>query len=296
MQGPDRLLDVAIEADTAADRERLHAALEALAEGDPYFHVTIDRESGQTVMQGMSEAHLEEKLRLLDGISFRVGAPQVAYRETLTKPVTIDYTHRWQSGGSGEFARVKITYEPLPPGSGFVFENGVVGGSVPNEFVPAVEKGIKAQKDSGPLAGFPAIDFKARLVDGAYHEVDSNARTFDIAARASFREVARQGVIKLVEPVMKVEVVTPEDFLGGVIGDVNSRRGSVEGTDNHGDTQIVTAMVPLANMFGYGNSLQSMTRGRAHYSMHFDHYAPVPWPGSTDDDPTFPGAVGMRVA
>jgi elongation factor G len=200
----------------------------------------------------------------------------VAYRETLSKPVTIKYTHKKQTGGSGQFAEVTIEFEPLPPGSGFVFENDVVGGSIPKEFIPSVEKGLKAQKESGLLAGFPVIDFSARLTDGKYHEVDSNALTFDIAARAAFRELASRGAVKLLEPIMKVEVVTPEDFLGGVIGDLNSRRGQVQGTDSRGNAQVVTAMVPLANMFGYINTLRSMSQGRAQYSMQFDHYEQVP--------------------
>ena len=227
----------------------------------------------------MGELHLEIKVDILRRtykVDANVGAPQVAYRETLSKPVTVDYTHKKQTGGSGQFARVKIEYEPLPPGSGFVFENEVVGGSIPKEFIPSVEKGIKAQKESGLMAGFPVIDFKATLVDGAFHEVDSNALTFDIAARASFRELATKGAVKLLEPIMKVEVVTPDDFLGGVIGDLNGRRGHVQGTDTRGNAQIVTAMVPLANMFGYINTLRSMTQGRAQYSMQFDHYETVP--------------------
>jgi elongation factor G len=201
----------------------------------------------------------------------------VAYRETLAKPVTILYTHKKQTGGAGQFAEVKIEFEPLPPGSGFEFENDVVGGNVPREYIPAVEKGLKAQKESGLLAGFPMIDFKARLVDGKYHEVDSNALTFEIAARAAFREIAnRGGAVRLLEPIMKVEVVTPEEYLGGVIGDLNSRRGHVHGTDTRGNAQVITAMVPLANMFGYVNTLRSMSQGRAQYTMQFDHYEQVP--------------------
>jgi elongation factor G len=254
-------------------------ALVRLAQEDPSFRVSTDQESGQTILKGMGELHLEIKVDILKRtykVEANVGAPQVAYRETLSKPVTVDYTHKKQTGGSGQFARVKLEFEPLPPGSGFVFENEVVGGSVPKEFIPAVEKGLKAQKESGLLAGFPVIDFQARLIDGAYHEVDSNALTFDIAARAAFRELASKGAVKLLEPIMKVEVVTPEDFLGGVIGDLNSRRGQVQGTDSRGNAQVVTAMVPLANMFGYINTLRSMSQGRAQYSMQFDHYEQVP--------------------
>ena len=279
MEFPDPVIEVAIEPKTKGDQEKMGMALVRLAQEDPSFRVSTDQESGQTILKGMGELHLEIKVDILKRtykVDANVGAPQVAYRETLTKPVTIDYTHKKQTGGSGQFARVKIEYEPLQPGEGFVFENKIVGGSVPKEFIPSVEKGIKAQKESGLLAGFPVIDFKATLVDGAYHEVDSNALTFDIAARASFRELTSKGAVKLLEPIMKVEVVTPEDFLGGVIGDLNSRRGQVQGTDARGNAQVVTAMVPLANMFGYINALRSMSQGRAQYSMQFDHYEQVP--------------------
>jgi elongation factor G len=269
----------AVEPKTKADQEKMGMALVRLAQEDPSFRVTTDQESGQTILKGMGELHLEIKVDILKRtykVDANVGAPQVAYRETLSKPLSIKYTHKKQTGGSGQFAEVTIEFEPLEPGSGFVFENEVVGGAVPKEFIPAVEKGLKTQKESGLLAGFPVIDFKARLVDGKYHEVDSNALTFDIAARAAFRELASKGAVKLLEPVMKVEVVTPEDFLGGVIGDLNSRRGQVQGTDSRGNAQVVTAMVPLANMFGYINTLRSMSQGRAQYSMVFDHYEQVP--------------------
>jgi len=279
MEFPDPVIEVAIEPKTKADQEKMGMALVRLAQEDPSFRVSTDQESGQTILKGMGELHLEIKVDILKRtykVDANVGAPQVAYRETLSKPATIKYTHKKQTGGSGQFAEVTIEFEPLPPGSGFVFENEVVGGSVPKEFIPAVEKGLKAQKESGLLAGFPVIDFQARLVDGKYHEVDSNALTFDIAARAAFRELAGKGAVKLLEPIMKVEVVTPEDFLGGVIGDLNSRRGQVQGTDSRGNAQVVTAMVPLANMFGYINTLRSMSQGRAQYSMQFDHYEQVP--------------------
>ncbi|MGN6514546.1 MAG: elongation factor G [Rhizomicrobium sp.] len=279
MEFPDPVIEVAIEPKTKADQEKMGVALNRLAQEDPSFRVSSDSESGQTILKGMGELHLEIKVDILKRtykVDANVGAPQVAYRETLSKPVTILYTHKKQTGGSGQFAEVKIEFEPLPPGSGFVFENEVVGGSVPKEYIPAVEKGLKNQKESGLLAGFPVIDFKATLVDGKYHEVDSNALTFDIAARAAFRELASKGAVKLLEPIMKVEVVTPEDFLGGVIGDLNSRRGQVQGTDSRGNAQVVTAMVPLANMFGYINTLRSMSQGRAQYSMQFDHYEEVP--------------------
>ena len=279
MEFPDPVIEVAIEPKTKADQEKMGMALVRLAQEDPSFRVSTDQESGQTILKGMGELHLEIKVDILKRtykVDANVGAPQVAYRETLSKPLTIKYTHKKQTGGSGQFAEVTIEFEPLEPGSGFVFENDVVGGAIPKEFIPAVEKGLKTQKESGLLAGFPVIDFKAKLVDGKYHEVDSNALTFDIAARAAFRELASKGAVKLLEPVMKVEVVTPEDFLGGVIGDLNSRRGQVQGTDSRGNAQVVTAMVPLANMFGYINTLRSMSQGRAQYSMTFDHYEQVP--------------------
>ena len=227
----------------------------------------------------MGELHLEIKVDILKRtykVDANIGQPQVAYRETLSKPATILYTHKKQTGGAGQFAEVKIMFEPLPAGSGFEFENDVVGGTVPKEYIPAVEKGLKVEKEGGLLIGFPVIDFKATLIDGKYHEVDSNALTFEIAARAAFRELANRGVVKLLEPIMKVEVVTPNDFLGGVIGDLNSRRGQVQGTDTRGNAQVITAMVPLANMFGYVNNLRSMTQGRAQYTMQFDHYEQVP--------------------
>jgi elongation factor G len=279
MEFPDPVIEVAIEPKTKGDQEKMGMALVRLAQEDPSFRVTTDQESGQTILKGMGELHLEIKVDILKRtykVDANVGAPQVAYRETLSKPVTVKYTHKKQTGGSGQFAEVTIEFEPLPPGSGFVFENEVVGGAIPKEFIPSVEKGLKAQKESGLLAGFPVIDFQAKLTDGKYHEVDSNALTFDIAARAAFRELASKGAVKLLEPIMKVEVVTPEDFLGGVIGDLNSRRGQVQGTDSRGNAQVVTAMVPLANMFGYINTLRSMSQGRAQYSMQFDHYEQVP--------------------
>ena len=279
MEFPDPVIEIAVEPKTKADQEKMGMALARLAQEDPSFQVSTDTESGQTILKGMGELHLDIKVDILRRnykIDANVGAPQVAYRETLSKPVTVLYTHKKQTGGSGQFAEVKIDFEPLEAGSGFVFENKVVGGSVPKDYIPSVEKGIRSQKESGLMAGFPVIDFKATLVDGKYHEVDSNALTFDIAARAAFRELASKGAVKLLEPIMNVEVVTPEDFLGGVIGDLNSRRGQVQGTDTRGNAQVVTAMVPLANMFGYINTLRSMTQGRAQYTMQFDHYEQVP--------------------
>ena len=279
MEFPDPVIEIAIEPKSKADQEKLGVALNRLAQEDPSFRVSTDQESGQTILKGMGELHLEIKVDILKRtykVDANIGQPQVAYRETLAKPVTIQYTHKKQTGGAGQFAEVKIEFEPLPPGSGFEFENAVVGGSIPREYIPAVEKGLKAQKETGLLAGFPVIDFKARLIDGKYHEVDSNALTFEIASRAAFREISSRGAVKLLEPIMKVEVVTPEDYLGGVIGDLNSRRGHVHGTDTRGNAQVVTAMVPLANMFGYVNTLRSMTQGRAQYTMQFDHYEQVP--------------------
>ncbi|HMI96282.1 MAG TPA: elongation factor G [Micropepsaceae bacterium] len=279
MEFPDPVIEVAIEPKTKADQEKLGVALHRLAQEDPSFRVSTDLDSGQTILKGMGELHLEIKVDILRRtykVDATVGAPQVAYRETLSKPVTVDYTHKKQTGGSGQYARVKIEFEPLAPGSGFEFVDDVKGGSVPKEFIPAVEKGIKAQKESGLMAGFPMIDFKASLVDGDSHEVDSSSLAFDIAARAAFRELANRGVVKLLEPIMKVEVVTPEDFTGGVIGDLLGRRGQVQGQDTRGNAQVINAMVPLANMFGYINTLRSMSQGRAQYSMEFHHYAQVP--------------------
>ena len=280
MEFPDPVIEVAIEPKTKADQEKMGMALVRLAQEDPSFRVSTDQESGQTILKGMGELHLEIKVDILKRtykVEATVGAPQVAYRETLTKPVTVKYTHKKQTGGSGQFAEVTIDFKPLPPGSGFVFENEVVGGSVPKEFIPSVEKGLKAQKETGLAYGFPVIDFQASLMDGKYHEVDSNALTFDIAARAAFRELAqRGGVVKLLEPIMKVEVVTPEDFTGGVIGDLLGRRGQIQGQDTRGNAAVISAMVPLANMFGYINHRRSQTQGRAQYSMEFDHYEQVP--------------------
>ena len=279
MEFPEPVISVAIEPKTKADQEKLGVALARLAQEDPSFRVSVDQESGQTILRGMGELHLDIKVDILRRtykVDANIGAPQVAYRETLTKAVEIDYTHRKQTGGSGQFARVKIQFEPLAAGSGFIFENDVVGGSVPREYVPGVEKGLNASRDNGVLAGYPLIDFKATLVDGAFHEVDSNVLTFEIAARAAFRELKERKAVKLLEPIMKVEVVTPDDFMGGVIGDLNSRRGQVQGTDQRGNAQVITAMVPLANMFGYVNNLRSMSQGRASYSMEFDHYEDVP--------------------
>jgi elongation factor G len=279
MEFPEPVIEVAVEPKTKSDQEKMGMALNRLAQEDPSFRVSSDAESGQTIIKGMGELHLEiivDRMKREFKVEANVGAPQVAYRETISKKIEQDYTHKKQTGGSGQFARVKIRFEPLPPGSGFEFENDVVGGAVPREFVPGVEKGLKAAKESGVIAGFPMIDFKATLIDGAYHDVDSNVLTFDIAARACYREGIPKAGPKLLEPIMKVEVVTPDDYMGDVIGDLNSRRGQVQGMDSRGNARVIAAMVPLANMFGYVNTLRSMSQGRAQYTMHFDHYEQVP--------------------
>ena len=241
--------------------------------------MTTDLESGQTVIKGMGELHLDIKVDLLRRdfkVECNIGQPKVAYRETITKKAEIDYTHKKQSGGAGQFARVIIEFEPLEPGSGFVFESKIVGGSVPREYIPGVEKGLRSVLDTGVLAGFPMIDFKAVLVDGGYHDVDSSVLAFEIAARAAFREGIRKCMPKLLEPVMKVEVVTPEEYMGDVIGDLNSRRGQVSGMDQRGNARVIDSTVPLANLFGYVNTLRSMSQGRAQFTMLFDHYEQVP--------------------
>jgi elongation factor G len=254
-------------------------ALNRLAQEDPSFRVTSDPESGQTVIKGMGELHLEiivDRMKREFKVEANVGAPQVAYRETITRTVEQDYTHKKQTGGSGQYAKVKIRFEPLPAGSGFEFENDVVGGSVPKEYVPGVEKGLTAIKETGTIAGFPMIDFKATLIDGDYHDVDSNVLTFDIAARACYREGIPKAGPKLLEPIMRVEVVTPEDYMGDIYGDLSSRRGQIGNMDSRGNARVINAMVPLANMFGYVSTLRSMSQGRAQYTMHFDHYEQVP--------------------
>ena len=279
MDFPDPVIEIAVEPKTKADQEKMGIALNRLAQEDPSFRVSVDEESGQTVIKGMGELHLDiivDRMRREFKVEANVGAPQVAYRETLTKRAEIDYTHKKQTGGSGQYARVKIVFEPGEPGTGFQFESKIVGGSVPKEYIPGVQKGVESVKDSGPLAGFPMIDFKATLMDGAYHDVDSSVMAFEIAARAAFREGAQQAGVKLLEPIMKVEVVTPEEYMGDVIGDLNSRRGQISGTEQRGIAQVIHAMVPLANMFGYVNTLRSMSQGRAQYTMQFDHYEQVP--------------------
>ena len=279
MEFPVPVIEMAIEPKSKADQEKMSAALVKLATEDPSFRVSTDMESGQTIIKGMGELHLDIKVDILKRthkVEVNVGAPQVAYREKITKSVDIDYTHKKQTGGTGQFARVKITVEPNEPGKGFEFDSKIIGGSVPKEYIPGVEKGLNSVLGAGVLAGFPVVDLRVSLTDGAFHEVDSSALAFEIASRMALRDALRKGASVLLEPVMKVEVVTPEDYTGSVIGDLNSRRGQIQGQDMRGNAVVVLAMVPLANMFGYVNNLRSFSQGRASYSMSFDHYAEVP--------------------
>ena len=278
MTFPDPVIEIAVEPKSKNDQEKMSTGLQRLAAEDPSFQVASDSESGQTIMRGMGELHLDilvDRLKREFKVEANIGAPQVAYRETITKRVEVDYTHKKQSGGSGQFARVKLVFTPLSEG-GYGFTNSIVGGSVPKEFIPGVEKGIMQAKDTGVIAGFPVIDFEVELIDGASHDVDSSVLAFEIAARAAFREAVEKAAPRLLEPVMKVEVITPEDYVGDIIGDLNSRRGNVGGMDQRGNARAIDAMVPLANMFGYINTLRSMSQGRAQYSMQFDHYEQVP--------------------
>ncbi|NJC05491.1 elongation factor G [Sphingomonas kaistensis] len=279
MEFPEPVIEVAVEPKTKADQEKMGVALNRLAAEDPSFRVTTDHESGQTIIKGMGELHLEilvDRMKREFKVEANVGAPQVAYREYLKKPVDIDYTHKKQSGGTGQFGRVKVKLTPGERGAGIVFKDEIKGGNIPKEYIPAIEKGFRETAATGSLVGFPIIDFDIVLYDGAYHDVDSSALAFEITARGAMREAAQKAGITLLEPVMKVEVVTPEDYLGDVIGDINSRRGQIQGTDSRGNAQVVEAMVPLANMFGYVNQLRSFTQGRAQYSMQFSHYDEVP--------------------
>ena len=279
MEFPEPVIELSVEPKTKADQEKMGVALNRLAREDPSFRVTSDAESGQTIIKGMGELHLEilvDRMKREFKVEANVGAPQVAYREYLKKPVDIDYTHKKQSGGTGQFGRVKVKLTPGERGSGFVFKDEIKGGNIPKEYIPAIEKGFRETAETGSLVGFPIIDFEVLLYDGAYHDVDSSALAFEICARGAMREAAQKSGITLLEPVMKVEVVTPEDYLGDVIGDMNSRRGQIQGTDTRGNAQTVEAMVPLANMFGYVNALRSFTQGRAQYSMQFSHYDEVP--------------------
>jgi elongation factor G len=279
MEFPEPVIEVAVEPKTKGDQEKLGVALHRLAQEDPSFRVSVDHESGQTIIKGMGELHLDiivDRMRREFKVEANVGAPQVAFRETVSKRADVDYTHKKQTGGSGQFARVKMTIEPNEQGKGFEFENKVVGGNVPKEYIPGVAKGVQSVVESGVLAGFPMLDVKVTLTDGAYHDVDSSVMAFEIAARAAFREGALKAGPKLLEPIMKVEVVTPEDYVGGIIGDLTSRRGQVRGQESRGNASVISAMVPLANMFGYVNNLRSMSQGRAQFTMQFDHYAQAP--------------------
>jgi elongation factor G len=279
MEFPDPVIEVAVEPKTKADQEKMGIALNRLAAEDPSFRVTTDHESGQTIIKGMGELHLEilvDRMKREFKVEANVGAPQVAYREYLAKPIELTYTHKKQSGGSGQFGEVKVKVVPGERGSGFQFLDEIKGGNIPREYIPSVEKGMRETAETGSLIGFPIVDFSVHLIDGKYHDVDSSALAFEITGRGAMREAAQKAGIKILEPIMKVEVVTPEDYLGDVIGDINSRRGQIQGTDSRGNAQVVEAMVPLANMFGYVNQLRSFTQGRAQYTMQFSHYDEVP--------------------
>ena len=279
MEFPDPVIEIAVEPKTKGDQEKMGQALGRLAAEDPSFQVSSDLESGQTIIKGMGELHLEilvDRMKREFKVDASVGQPQVAYRETIKIPSTVDYIHKKQTGGAGQFARIKVKFEPLPSGTGFEFKNSVVGGSVPKEFIPGVEKGFRSAMESGPLSGFPVIDLKAELYDGDSHDVDSSVMAFEIASRAAFREGILKAKPALLEPVMRVEVVTPEEYMGDIIGDLNSRRGDVTSMDQQGNARVVGAMVPLANMFGYVNTLRSQSQGRAQFTMHFDHYSEIP--------------------
>ena len=279
MTFPDPVIEIAVEPKTKVDQEKMSQGLARLAAEDPSFRVETDIESGQTIMKGMGELHLDilvDRLKREFKVEANIGAPQVAYRETIGHEIEHSYTHKKQSGGSGQFAEVKMVISPTEPGEGYSFESRIVGGSIPKEYIPGVEKGIKSVMDSGPLAGFPVIDFKVALVDGKYHDVDSSVLAFEIAGRMAMREGLKRAGAKLLEPIMKVEVVTPEEYTGGIIGDLTSRRGQVQGQDTRGNAIAIDCWVPLANMFGYINTLRSMSSGRANFSMQFDHYEPVP--------------------
>ena len=279
MEFPEPVIEIAIEPKSKADQEKLGVALAKLVAEDPSFRVHTDPESGQTIIKGMGELHLDIKVDILRRtykVDANIGAPQVAYRERITRAVTVDHQHKKQTGGTGQFAQIKIICEPLPAGSGFVFENEVVGGAVPKEFIPGVEKGLESVLGAGLLAGFPVVDLKVTLIDGRYHEVDSSALAFEICARGALREALQKGGSVLLEPIMKVEVVTVAEYTGSVIGDLNSRRGQIQGQDVRGNANVISAMVPLANMFSYVNNLRSMSQGRATFTMQFDHYEQVP--------------------
>jgi len=279
MTFPDPVIEIAVEPKSKADQEKMSVGLQRLAAEDPSFQVETNHESGQTIMKGMGELHLDiliDRLKREFKVEANIGQPQVAYREKIGRGAEIDYTHKKQSGGTGQFARVKLEFEPLESGSGFIFESKIVGGAVPKEYIPGVEKGLESAKENGLLAGYPVTDFKATLVDGAFHDVDSSVLAFEIASRAAFRELKGQGDPRLMEPVMAVEVVTPEDYMGDVIGDLNSRRGQIQGSEPRGNAVAIKAFVPLVNMFGYVSDLRGMSQGRAQFTMLFDHYDEVP--------------------
>jgi len=279
MEFPEPVIEVSVEPKTKADQEKLSVALGKLAAEDPSFRVGTDAETAQTLIKGMGELHLEiivDRLKREFKVDANVGAPQVAYRETITSGSEVDYTHKKQTGGSGQFARIKLKFEPGERGSGFVFESKIVGGNVPKEYIPGVEKGLKSSMETGVMAGFPVVDMMVTLYDGAYHDVDSSVMAFEIASRAAFREGVGKAKPILLEPVMAVEVVTPEEYMGDIIGDLNSRRGSISGMEPRANAQVINAMVPLATMFGYVNTLRSLSQGRAQFTMTFDHYEPVP--------------------
>lgn len=279
MEFPEPVIEIAIEPKSKADQEKMGVALGKMVAEDPSFRVTTDIESGQTILKGMGELHLDIKIDIMKrtyGVEANVGAPQVAYRETIAKPFEINYTHKKQTGGSGQFAKLTLVFEPMEKGTGFEFVNEIVGGAIPKEYIPGVEKGLQQAKETGVIAGFPVVDFRARLIDGSYHDVDSSVLAFEIATKAAFREgIAKAGPV-LLEPIMGVEVVTPEEYMGSIIGDLNSRRGQINSMEDRGNAKVVNAYVPLSSMFGYINTLRSMSQGRAQYTMQFDHYLPVP--------------------
>jgi elongation factor G len=290
------LVEIAIEPKSKADQEKLGVALAKLAAEDPSFRVSTDHESGQTILKGTSESHLEGKIDILRrtyNIDARVGAPQVAFLERVTQRVEQSYTHKKQTGGTGQFAAVTLVVEPNEPGNGYEFESKIVGGAVPKKYIPGVEKGLESVLSTGVVAGFPVVDVKVQLIDGKYHDVDSSALAFEIATRACFREALQRGKSVLLEPIMKVEVVTPRDCAGAVIRDLRLRRGQIKEQDTRSDAIAIHAMVPLMNMFGYASPLDEKSSGRATFTMQFDHYAPAP-PNTTDWDPPFGPAIGMR--
>ena len=279
MEFPEPVIEIAVEPKTKADQEKMSQALQRLASEDPSFRVAVDHESGQTIIKGMGELHLDilvDRMKREFKVEANIGAPQVAYRESITKVAEVDYTHKKQTGGSGQFAKLSAVFEPGEPGSGFEFISEIVGGAIPKEYIPGVQKGFEIAKETGIMAGFPVLDFKIRLVDGSYHDVDSSVMAFEIAAKAAFKEAMAKAGPQLLEPMMKVEVVTPEEYMGDIIGDLNSRRGQINNMGDRGNAKVIDAFVPLASMFGYINTLRSMSQGRAQYTMLFDHYEPVP--------------------